>query len=73
MEQTGDVADKVHANIALAMARQMAVVAGQVLSMDEMSNLVSELFATPTPHRAPDGSVVVYVVSDAELSKYFRK
>lgn len=73
MEQTADVKDKIHSNIALSMARQMAVVTGQLLSMDEMSRLVNELFATPTPHRTPDGATIIHVISDAEISKIFRR
>jgi DNA mismatch repair protein MutL len=73
MEQTTAVKEKLQHSMALSMATQMAVVAGQVLSFDEMSLLVNELFATSMPQRTPDGATVVYVMNDSEMNKFFAK
>ena len=73
MEQTMAVKEKLQHSMALSMATQMAVVAGQVLSFDEMSLLVNELFATSMPQRTPDGATVVYVMNDSEMNKFFAK
>ena len=51
------IRDRVRTILALTLARAAAIVYGQVLSNDEMSNLVDSLFACSTPSYTPDGDV----------------
>lgn len=73
LEQTGQPREKIHDKIAASFAKQMAITVGQVLSPDEMSVLVGELFATSMPQRTPEGLPVVFLLSDAEIGKNFRR
>ena len=71
MEQTLDMKNRLRDRIALSMAKDVAIVVGQMLSPDEMNILVSELFATSQPLRTPDGDIVFFIMSDTEISKNF--
>lgn len=62
-----------HENIARAMARNMAVKAGKVLSQDEMNNLVDELFACKMPYHTPSGNPTISIISIDELNERFNK
>ena len=73
LEQTSFVKSKMHEGIALSMAKKVAIVVGQVLSNDEMSTLIGELFKSDEPARTPDGKLVVYITSDNEISRFFTK
>lgn len=73
IEQTSAPKEKLYEKMALSMAKQMAVVAGQVLQREEMAALVSELFATETPQYTPDGAVVTHTLQDSELARFFSK
>lgn len=50
-----DVKEEVQGALALSLAKASAIVPGQVLTAEEMNNLVDELFAVPTPNYTPDG------------------
>ena len=73
MEQTGEFKDSVHDRIANAMAKEVAIVMGQLLSQEEMNVLVGELFQTSMPSRTPDGLPIVHIMSDAEIDRCFSK
>ena len=73
MEQTGDAKEKVCDRIAAAMAKEVAVVTGQLLSVDEMTALVNDLFATTMPSHTPDGKPVIHIMNDAEIDRNFSK
>lgn len=72
MEQTMSAREKVHEQLALTMARQVAIVVGQILSNDEMNSLVDSLFKTDMPARTPDGLPVLYVMPDSDIARFFR-
>ena len=63
--------DEVHRSMALTMARSAAIVVGQVLSSDEMTVLVEELFACDMPAYTPDGQKVFAIIADDEINKRF--
>lgn len=63
--------DELHRTIALTMARAAAIVVGQVLSADEMSQLLDELFACEVPAYTPDGKKVFVIVEDEEIQRLF--
>ena len=73
MEQTGDVKGEVCDKIASAMAKEVAIVTGQLLSQDEMAALIDELFNTTMPSHTPDGKPVIYIMSDSEIDRNFSK
>lgn len=73
MEQTGDVKDKVRDRIAATMAKEVAIVTGQLLSHEEMISLVDDLFATSMPSHTPDGQPIIHIMNDAEIDRYFAK
>ena len=73
VEQTGDVKEKVYDRMANAMAKEVAIVSGQVLSQDEMTVLINDLFGTSMPSHTPDGAPVIHIMSDAEIDRNFLK
>lgn len=57
--------------IALTMARSAAIPLGQVLSHEEMEQLVEKLFACPDPNFGPDGRTIVAILPHENLEKLF--
>ena len=73
MEQTDNAKTKINESIALSMAREVAIVTGQVLSSEEMNTLVNDLFQTTSPAIGPDGSTVLYIMPDSDIARFFAK
>ena len=73
IEQAGDVKEKVCERIAATMAKEVAIVTGQLLSHEEMATLVNELFSTSMPSHTPDGKPVIYIMNDNEIDRNFAK
>ena len=73
MEQAGDAKEKVCDKIANTMAKEVAIVSGQLLSQEEMSTLIDDLFNTNMPTHTPDGKPVVYIMNDTEIDRNFSK
>ncbi|ADV42217.1 DNA mismatch repair endonuclease MutL [Bacteroides helcogenes] len=73
MEKGNDVKEEVQTILALTLARAAAIVYGQVLSNDEMSNLVDSLFACPSPNYTPDGHTVLATIKEEDIEKLFAK
>ena len=73
MEKGSDVKEEVQTILALTLARAAAIVYGQVLSNDEMSNLVDSLFACATPNYTPDGRTVLSTIKEEDIEKLFLK
>ncbi|MBQ8008793.1 MAG: DNA mismatch repair endonuclease MutL [Bacteroidaceae bacterium] len=72
MEKGSDVKDEVRQSVALTLANAAAIVYGQVLGSEEMTDLVDRLFATVTPNYTPDGHPVIITLTDDEISKMFK-
>ena len=72
IEKGCKVKEEVQSMIALSMARASAIVAGQVLSNDEMNALVDGLFSAPAPNYTPDGKTVLALMNDDDIEKLFR-
>ena len=72
MEKGGNVREEVQTILALTLARSAAIVYGQVLSEEEMANLVDSLFACPTPGYTPDGKTVLINFEKIESSEQVR-
>ena len=71
MEKGTKLKEEIQSMLALSLAKAAAIVPGQVLTNDEMNNLVDELFALPTPNYTPDGKTVLAVLKDNEIEKLF--
>lgn len=71
VEKGGNVREEVQTVLALTLARSAAIVYGQVLSEEEMANLVDSLFASPTPGYTPDGKTVLVTVKEEEIERRF--
>lgn len=73
MEQAGSIREKTRDRIALVMAKEVAIVVGQLLTQEEMGALVDDLFNTSMPAHTPDGNPVIYIMSDSEIERNFAK
>ena len=71
MEQTREAKESISERIANSMAKQVAIVKGLVLSMDEMKALIDDLFRCAAPSRTPDGRTIVYIMPDSEIERRF--
>ena len=73
MEKGNDVKEEIQTILALTLARAAAIVYGQVLSNDEMSSLVDNLFACPSPNYTPDGRTLLTTIKEEDIEKIFSK
>jgi len=73
MEKGNDVKEEVQTILALTLAKAAAIVYGQVLSNEEMANLVDSLFACPTPNYTPDGRTVLSTIKEENIEKLFSR
>lgn len=67
VEKGSKVKDEINQTLALSLARSAAIPQGQVLSNEEMENLVNALFACNRPKYTPDGKNVVGILKQQEL------
>ena len=73
MEKGNDVREEVQTRLALTLARAAAIVYGQVLTTDEMSNLIGQLFVSPSPNYTPDGQLILSTIKEEDIEKMFVK
>ena len=64
-----DTGDELNSILALSMARHAAIPQGQVLSNDEMENLVNELFACSNVNYTPDGKLILSILPQHDIEK----
>ncbi|KAA6351701.1 DNA mismatch repair protein MutL [termite gut metagenome] len=72
MEKGNDVKEEIQNLLALTLARASAIVCGQVLSNEEMMDLVDNLFSCQTPNRTPDGHTVLSTIREEYIEKLFK-
>lgn len=72
IEKGCKVKEEIQSMLALSLAKAAAIVPGQVLSNEEMNNLVDGLFAVTTPNYTPDGKTVLSVLKEEDLEKLFK-
>lgn len=72
IEKGCKVKEEVQSMLALSLAKAAAIVPGQVLTNEEMNNLVDELFALATPNYTPDGKTVLSLLKEDDLEKMFK-
>lgn len=72
IEKGGKVKSEVQGLLALSLAKAAAIVPGQVLTNEEMNQLVDELLTSMTPNYTPEGKTVLTLLNDEELEKHFK-
>ena len=63
--------DDINHSIALQLARSAAVTYGQVLSNDEMENIINDLFACANFNYTPDGKKILTILQQSEMERLF--
>ena len=64
----GDL-QEIHSALALSLARHAAIPQGQILSNDEMENIVNELFACSNVNYTPDGKTILCILPQKEIEQ----
>jgi DNA mismatch repair protein MutL len=59
-------------NLALAMAKNMAIKPGRLLLAEEMKNIIESLFACQVPERAPSGKPTLVIIKPEEILEKFK-
>lgn len=57
--------------LSLTLARSAAIPYGQVLSNDEMENLVNRLFACENVNYTPDGKPILTILAQQDIDSRF--
>ena len=70
-EGTLALARTINKNIALSLAQSVAVPYGQVLSNDEMDQLVNELFACSNVNYTPNGKPILSILPQTDIERLF--
>ena len=65
------VADELSSAVALSLARSAAVPYGQILSNEEMDNLINSLFACSNVNYTPDGKPVIAILPQMDIDRLF--
>lgn len=69
IEKSTSVMEEINQALALSMARHAAIPHGQVLSNEEMENLVNGLFACQNVNYTPDGKSVLCILQQEEIEQ----
>ena len=59
----------IHSSLALSLARHAAIPQGQILSNEEMENIVNELFACSNVNYTPDGKAILCILPQREIEQ----
>jgi len=62
-----DTTDSFHARISSRLAQSAAVPYGQVLTNEEMENVINELFACSNVNYTPDGKAILCILPQADI------
>jgi DNA mismatch repair protein MutL len=60
-------------NLARALAKRVAIKSGVKLSVEEMRNLVTSLFACQAPGYCPDGDTTYFIFDLGKIGMYFKR
>jgi DNA mismatch repair protein MutL len=66
-EKGEGVSDETHAVVALSLARAAAIPYGQVLSNEEMENVVNQLFTCSNVNYTPDGRSILSILPQSDI------
>lgn len=67
IEKGSSDADAIHASLALSLARHAAIPQGQVLTNEEMEQVVNELFSCSNVNYTPDGRSILYILPQHDI------
>jgi DNA mismatch repair protein MutL len=67
LEKGRGVTDEINSTVALSLARSAAIPYGQILSNEEMENLVNELFACSNVNYTPDGKAILCILPQSDI------
>ena len=67
IEKGEKVNKDLHQSLSLTMARNSAITVGQVLSNDEMENIVNDLFASSNVNYTPEGKSILCILPQQEI------
>ena len=59
----------IHCSLALSLARHASIPQGQILSNEEMENMVNELFACSNVNYTPDGKAILCILPQREIEQ----
>lgn len=69
IEKGGGDAETIHAALALSLARHAAIPLGQVLSNEEMEQVVNGLFLCSNVNYTPDGKAILAILPHSEIEQ----
>ena len=72
IEKGCKVREEVQGMLALSLAKAAAIAQGQVLSNEEMNNLVDGLLTSTSPNYTPDGKTALVVMKEEDIEKLFK-
>jgi len=72
-KERADSADDQRIKLARIVAGNMAVKTEKILKVEEMQQLIDELFACQVPEVAPDGSKILRIIPVHEIDKLIGK
>ena len=65
---TGSLHD-IHSSLAFSLARHAAIPQGQILSNEEMENIINELFACSNVNYTPDGKAILCILPQKDIEQ----
>ena len=69
VSDTRHSADSLHAQLALSLARSAAIPYGQILSNEEMENVINELFTCSNVNYTPDGKAILCILPQGDIEQ----
>ena len=72
LEKGCKIKEEVQSLLAMSLAKAAAIVPGQVLSNEEMNNLVDGLLTSSSPNYTPEGKTALVVLKEEDLEKLFK-
>lgn len=67
VEQDSNISNEIYSSMAISMARNASIPYGQVLSNEEMDNIVNELFACSNVNYTPDGKSIMCIIKQEDF------
>lgn len=68
-DMTDSTIEEINSSLALSMARSAAITYGEILTNEEMENLVNELFACENVNYTPDGHLVFAIMQQKSIEQ----
>ena len=69
VESNTNVCDELYTSLAASMAHNTSIVHGQVLSAEEMENIIASLLACENTRYSPSGKEIYHIIPDSEIRR----